>query len=138
MKAIIARVAILLFSFFASAPLYASELICVYSGSGKYWINQIRIDTNTETAEIDTGPYQSKVATVQAHLVYSDKSRLNGYPALAFDAPAGQPDQRNVFKLFRVMDHWWLINAGIKYVNDAPTLLALGESVPFDCRGNWP
>ncbi|KLU20257.1 hypothetical protein EOS_42325 [Caballeronia mineralivorans PML1(12)] len=138
MKAIIAPVAILLLSFFASAPLYAGELTCVYSGSEKYWINQIRIDTSAGIAEIDTGPYQSKIATVQARLAYADKSQLNGYPALAFDAPAGQPDQRNVFKLFRVMDHWRLIDAGIKYVNGAPTLLALGESVPFNCRGNWP
>lgn len=139
MKAIIAPVAILLVSFFASAPLYAAgDLTCVYSGSDKYWIDQISIDISAGIAEIDTGPYESKVATVQAHLDYADKSRLNGYPALAFDAPAGPPDQRNVFKLFRVMDHWRLINAGIKYVNGAPTLLALGESVPFDCRGNWP
>ncbi|MGX7004286.1 hypothetical protein [Caballeronia sp. KNU42] len=138
MKAIIAPAAILWLCFFASAPLYAGELTCVYSGSEKYWINQIRIDTDAETAEINTGPYQSKVEAVQAHLVYADKLRLNGYPALAFDAPAGQPDQRNIFKLFRVMDKWRLVSAGIKYVSGTPTLLALGESVPFDCRGNWP
>lgn len=138
MKATVAPVVLLLLAFFASAPLYAGELTCIYSGPEKYWINKIRIDTSTGIAEINTGPYQSKIETVQARLVYADKSQLNGYPALAFDAPTGASDQRNVFKLFRAMNHWRLIDAGIKYVNGAPTLLALGKSVPFDCEGNWP
>jgi hypothetical protein len=138
MKTIAAPVISLLLSFAAASPLYAGELTCVYSGAEKYWINKISIDTDARTAEIDTGPYQSRVETVHAHLAYADKLHLNGYPALAFDAPTEVPNLRNVFKLFRVMNHWRLISAGITEVHGAPTLTALGKSAPFDCQGNWP
>lgn len=138
MKSITAPVISLLLSFTPASPLYAGGLTCVYSGSEKYWINKVSIDTGAEIVEIDTGPYHSKVATIRGSLVYADESRLNGYPAVAFDAPTNMPDQRNIFKLFRVMNHWRLISAGIRDVNGRPTLLALGESVPFDCQGNWP
>jgi hypothetical protein len=115
-------------------PAAAKQITCQHGGSGKFWINWITINTETKVVTIDQGPYESRVKVVQGVLRYADDGAINGYPAFAFDTPTDNPAQRNVFKLFKPLNEWRLIDAGVLYVDGQPTLVALGEGVAFDCR----
>ena len=116
-------------------PATAKELTCRYRGLGKFWINRITINTETKVVTIDEGPYEARAAVVQGVLRYADDGKINGYPAYAFDAPAGgNPMQRNLFKLFKPLGEWRLIDAGVLNVDGQPTLVALGDGAAFDCN----
>ena len=115
--------------------LCAEELKCSHKGLDEYWINKITIDTETKKVLLDVGPYRAPVSVIEGELIYADDSKINGYPAYAFNAPAGsKPNQINAFKLFHVFNSWRLIDAGILFMDGRPTLVALGSTTEFNCH----
>ncbi|RTQ35389.1 hypothetical protein EJP69_13515 [Variovorax gossypii] len=126
----------------ASGSVSARTITCVPAASTDsphpHWVRRISIDESSRTVNMDIVRFRTKDSETQgklkAELVNSTETQF-GEPIYAFNSlPAAGVEVIHFFKLFKSLDDWRLIGAGVTFVGKTPALRAIELSAIFDCK----
>lgn len=115
----------------------AAVVVCVPKDESKSWIKKISIDTESKKVALEIERFRTRDSVILGKLDAVLESVEDTRPdasTYAFNAyPSPGIEVTNIFKLYKVFNEWRLIEAGLVYVRDKPTLRAIGTSQVFGC-----
>ena len=126
----------------AAGSASAKTITCVPVASKDtpylHWVRRISIDEPSRTVNMDIVRFRTKdsetMGKLKAELVSSTDTQF-GEPIYVFNTiPAAGVEVTHLFKLFKSLDDWRLISAGVTFVGKTPALKAIEPSAVFDCK----
>jgi hypothetical protein len=122
---------------FGLGTAHAAIVTCTPKNPHKAWVKKITINTSTKRVMLEVEALRTlsgvSLANVDATLENSDETQFDE-PIYLFNAyPRPGVEVTNLFKLFKGLSEWRLIDVGVAFVGGKPTLRALGSSEPYDC-----
>ncbi|AVQ80901.1 MULTISPECIES: hypothetical protein [unclassified Variovorax] len=126
----------------AAGSASAKTITCVPVASKDtpylHWVRRISIDEPSRTVNMDIVRFRTKdsetMGKLKAELVSSTDAQF-GEPIYVFNTiPAAGVEVTHLFKLFKSLDDWRLIGAGVTFVGNTPALKAIEPSAIFDCK----
>ncbi|MFV0675533.1 hypothetical protein [Variovorax sp. tm] len=120
----------------------AKTITCVPAASTDtpypHWVRRISIDESSQTVNMDIVRFRTKdsetMGKLKGELVSATDAQF-GEPIYVFNTiPAAGVEVTNLFKLFKSLDDWRLIGAGVTFVGKTPALRAIESSAVFNCK----
>jgi len=103
-----------------------------------HWVRRIAVDEHSRTVNMDIVRLRTKGSETMGKLkakLLSTADTQFGEPIYAFNTiPAAGVEVTNLFKLFKSLDGWRFIGAGVTFVGKEPALRAIDSSSAFDCK----
>ena len=106
------------------------DLLCRATDDPDDWIESIHISPVHSKVWLKLKSHES---AEELPLLYSS-SDASDQPMYAFNAAVAGTNTVNVFKVFRVLEQWRLISAGMEELRGTLVLRALGSSVTLACK----